>query len=289
MAVKRRRNEGALAMETVVILVLLAAFLFVAFLAVIKPLFSREFHLSLEDRVCQITVALNRQFFFPVLNKGLFPVVCSTQRLLVDKARITKAMKSDDTFEDGAMRFVLDSVRRCKFLAGGDAKTALFRARECYICYTLETESDVPPVPVQDFVIFSWTKKTEKGQSYLVDLQSQGLSDHPHAFVLQTDAFLPNKKYAVVYVDQRIPASWVLWAKPLAGCVVGGKVGGLAGTVVPGAGTLSGAAIGCVVGAVGGGSSSLYDLAGEETNKILFTDLKNLEAPERSACGGFAF
>jgi hypothetical protein len=272
-----------LELHTLIIIILLVVF-FVVTLAILKPLFSSDFQMSWRERWCQITVVLNR--YIHATDKFSFPVACSTERLVIGEKDFKKAMTTDDsTVEEGGSRYVLDAMRRCKFLVAGENALALTRKTQCYICYTLETDDTTPVLSAKTILDYSLTRKTEKGEPYVIDLQSPGLSDHYHTFVVnpESGSLQSQKKYAIVYVDHEKPSEFVGWSKPLVGCVIGAGVvtfatGGIAAPALYACGGLG------VVGAI----SSLYDYFGKETNRILLTDLYQLGFGS-SGCEGYAY
>jgi hypothetical protein len=273
-----------LELHTLIIIILLVVF-FVVTLAILKPLFSSDFQMSWRERWCQITVVLNR--YIHATDKFSFPVACSTERLVIGEKDFKKAMTTDDsTVEEGGSRYVLDAMRRCKFLVGGENAIALTRNSQCYICYTLETDASVPILPAKAINHFALTKKTEDEELYVIDLQSPGLSNHYHTFVVnpESGSLQPRKKYAVVYVDHEKPSEFVGWSKPLAGCVIGA---GVLSFVTGGLGTP--ALYACAVAGGAGVGSSVYDYFGKETNRIVLTDLYQLGQFGSSECEGYAY
>ena len=109
--------HGFLEIHTL-IMIILSVVSFVIAVAVIQPLYSSEFQMSWRERWCQVTVVLNRHIH--LTDDISFPLACSTERLVVDTKDFEKAMTDDDTIAEGGARYILDTMRRCKFLVGGE-------------------------------------------------------------------------------------------------------------------------------------------------------------------------
>jgi len=278
-------RKGFLTPELLVVLILLVIFIFIIG-ALIKPLFSRDVHLGMKERMCQITIGIKNSLIGE-LEEAWYPL-CSAERITLTKDVFEKAQLEDETLKEGGVRSILDLMRRCKFMVGGDQKGAIFSDKHCYICYVVETPNDdsIYPLTVDQFSEFALLKQTTKGDSYLRNLQSPGSADLFH------DVALPEKveksnRYAIVYIDNIRPNDLVIAGKPLSGCVLGWS----AGSGIP----VVGAKVGlyaCAAGALAGGATSIYDLFQENTNRLAFVPLESLKEREGSdelGCAGYEF
>ena len=278
------RKRGALTPETMIILVLLVIFFLVVFWSILKPLFSSELHLGMKERWCQMTIAIKNSLPDP-FNEKWYPI-CSAERLQLTKETFEKARVDEDNLQEGGIRYIFDLMRRCKFIVGGDQKGALFSDKHCYICYVVGAEdTTLFPIYAHDFYSFALLKNTDKGDSYLRNLQSSGQADLPHDIVLPGN-ITANHNYAVVYIDNIKPNNFILLSKPIVGCLFGFKAAG----VIPVAQGYSPYV--CLAGAVAGGASSLYDLFQENTNKLVFAelnDLKEHEDGDKLGCTGYEY
>ncbi len=281
-----RRKKGELTPQMLVILTLLIVFLIFVSIGIIKPLFSKEFQLGAAERWCQITIVI-KNALPQLLEKGWYPI-CSSERIKLSKDSFEKSMVNneadDDSVKEGGMRQILDLMRRCKFIVGGDKKMAIFAGKNCYICYTVETgENDgIYSITGDEFKRFVLEKHTNAGDNYLRDMQSAGSADLPHVVILP-NVVKENDNYAIVYVNNIKPGDAALWINMGGACVLGAKIG----TFIPKVGTAGG----CVAFGAVAAAKTVYDLTEPDTNRLIFTELENLKEKNSAnfECAGYEY
>lgn len=280
----KKREKGAVSFDMVTLLIFLGISAFIIILVAVRPFFSPEIQLSGKEMWCRFTLSL-RQSLPDVLADQWHPI-CSAERLSLSTKEAEKTAAGSEKTKDGAVRYILDLMRRCKFMVGGDQSGVLFSEKNCYICYVVDTANDdaLFPLNFSDFYSYSLFTKTEKDESYLRALQSPGEADYPHVVVLPTSVE-KGEHYAIVYLDNVRPDNLVLWSKPLVACAGAGyTVGKFTG--------FAGAGYACLGGALLGGASSVVDLFAENTNKLAFVDLRDLkerEGTDELGCSGYVY
>ncbi|MEK6839482.1 MAG: hypothetical protein AABX72_00950, partial [Nanoarchaeota archaeon] len=159
----KKRESGALSFDMVTLLIFLGISAFIIILVAVRPFFSPEVQLSGKEMWCRFTLSIRQS-----LPEGLadqWHPICSAERLSLSlSTKEAKKAAVDEPVREGAIRYVLDLLRRCKYMIGGDQSGVLFSEKNCYICYVVDTSNDdaIFPLNVSDFYSYSLFTNTEK-------------------------------------------------------------------------------------------------------------------------------
>lgn len=278
---KRKRGmwKRGMSAEVLVALVLIILFALIVLRAIIIPLTKEGFKLGLKERICQISVSLNR---VDLPGPMTFPVICKTEIIKIDKEYLDDNKRKGEDLKVTAVRTVLDKMARCKFMIEGDADSTFYSQSHCYICYAVEVKEGMPEIEHKDLEEYAMENEIRKGKSYMLEL-----AEDKHDVMLAFEGKLrEGRDYGIVYVDTQ-KAGKSLWLVPFAGagvCVMGiaGRMGalGLPGTQAGGR-LVSMLTCNVPVIATSAALGSIYSLSeffrdiGNE-NTIMLADLKNV-------------
>ena len=245
-----KRGSIALSLGTLVGAILLIVFL-LAGIAIFRPLYSSDFQFGMQEQVCRTTLAISKYFDFPGVDRPITPL-CKALVISFSKQEINSFTTNDETLKDATMRYLADKMRRCAKIYNFESREGVAQHSYCHICYALQADRKDPLNEDVDFTPEEFTSallsmQTSSGKNYFRELTQGELS---YALKLKTKTLdLQKTDYAIFYLDNVKSADWPIFAGGGVGalCTIGlvaGLITGGIGTIVCGAGAVTGWVVG---------------------------------------------
>ena len=258
-------RQGALALRTIVVSVLLLFFL-ISGIAIFAPLFSGEFQTGVrENIVCRASLALSKYLTLPFVSSRL-AASCQADRITLTPKVIAQdqqehlkrgVINAQESTKEATIRYVLEKAIRCRNLYTLPSQGGVQKRVDCYICYAFQKSSDEPlatVIPGEEFMNYMIEAQSPRKKSYLFEIQED---HHNLVFAFENALFTPHKRdYVVTYVDNVKGNKWL-------SLIVGGGTICTASTFFGPVGKVVGCGVGFLAGAFHGGAQAAhtnYDL-----------------------------
>jgi len=179
----------------------------------------------------------------------------------------TENVQIDSTDEDEINRIFAEEMYDCWYQFGEGEKDFLsdynFAGGDnwCFVCSTIDfsekTKDSISVVDDLDDYLASERVPFAGEVTFFEYFFGEGSYLEDGSSFLDIDT--SDKKYVVFFADKRMDKGWLLnptkieasdWVLMGTGCSIGGGVGAVVGSIIPGAGTVAGAAIGCGIGTI---------------------------------------